>query len=104
MTVTIEKAANFAGADPEEELFADFFVASQVIIDDYLGVNGVFRCPEETYDLALLFVVRRVWDIHKSKNGMIQYGPDGEISTLPADVMKPAEPLLRRYKSLGAVG
>lgn len=101
---TVENAATFAGASPTDELFIALFSAVQVLISERVGAPNQSRCPTEVRDLAILLASRRAWEIYKSQNGYTQYGPDGQLSFIPADVLKPAEAMLKPYKKLGALG
>lgn len=104
MTVELEQVAAFARINVAETLLPELLQVAEVMVDEYLGSVGQSRCPEEVRDLSVMLVVRRLWDVRQAQNGLVQYGPDGETSVIPADVMKPAMPMLRRYRGFGAVG
>ncbi len=104
MTVSVESAATFAKANQADAFVAVLFSAVKSRVADHLGHSGQNRCPEDIQDLAVLLVFRRAWEIYKSSNGVVQYEVNGETSFLPADILKPAIPLLKPYKAIGAVG
>lgn len=104
MTVSVTDVASFSGADSEDALFAALFKGVCTLVSEKVGPPNQSRCPEDIRDMAVLFSTRRAWDLAKANNGYIQYGPDGQLSVIPADILKPAEPMLKRYKKLGAVG
>lgn len=101
--VDVQEVSEFIGVSPNDPVLPGLLAAASTLVDAYLG-TGKTRCPDELLNLSIRLVTRRLWDIYKSSNGVVQWGPDGESSFLPADMLKPVTPILARFRGLGAVG
>ena len=82
----------------------DYTTVATQLIENELGHSGASSMPTELYDWTIAQVAKRLGEIDKLANGVVQYGPDGETSFLSSDPLKPVRTVLNRFKGLGAVG
>lgn len=81
----------------------DHTVVATQLVDDDLGQSGVAKMPDEIHEWCVEQVMKRLGEIDKLSNGIVQYGgPDSETSFLPSDPLTPVRKTLDRYKGIGA--
>lgn len=103
MTVIVAQAAGFIGVSPNEELLPALLSTAISMVDGYLGITGLRRCPDAQVDHAVLQLTSELWARRNAPAGGAHWGPDGQTAYLSRDPMASVYPLLRQYKGLGAV-
>jgi hypothetical protein len=105
VATTVDEAATYVGVSPDAPLFSSLFQAAQEAINDFLGRSGVDRCPPATYALAVWQLTSELWTRSKSPNGVVAWSGDGSVPIRMArDSMISVEPLISRYRAIGACG
>lgn len=104
MGVTVEDVAGFVGCSPTEPVLPGVLAVAVTIVGEYLGV-GARRCPVVVQDQAVTQLAAEIWSRRNAPGGVLQWGAEGSAPVrLARDAMSSVEPLLRRYRPLGAVG
>jgi hypothetical protein len=82
----------------------DYNALAAELVDDELGASGVSKMPDAIHEWCVGQVAKRLGEIDRLSNGVVQYGPDGETSFMSGDPLKPVQSTLNRYKKIGAIG
>ncbi len=100
MAIALEYAADYVNAKNDDPMIAVFFATAKSMVDDYVRPT----CPDDLRDWAVLEITARLWERRNSPNGAAQFGPNGEVVRVAADVMHSVKPTLKKWRKLGAVG
>lgn len=93
----VAEVAAWTGADPADPLLPRVLATAQVMVAEFLGVDGTHSCPDLVQDQAVLQLSSELLTRRNSPAGGAVWGPDGSVVRLSRDVMLSVAPMLEAY-------
>lgn len=104
MAVDIEEVADYVGISSDDPNLPALIEAAEILVEEDLKPDGMRKCPEPLFDMAVTQTVDQLWRKRNAPGGVASFGETGQPVFLPADVLKPVRPLYAKYRPLGSVG